>query len=264
MINKQWKGNPGRFHNPSKHNLLYGRKVMPNISSIYKITCLVNLMIYIGFTSRDPSSRWRHYRTQPHGYIGRAIRKYGIENFSFEVIYQSWDPNHTLNTMEPYFIQKFDSYRSKFGYNLTLGGDASLGYVPSSETREKIRAANLGKKQSLETTRKRSESLKRCYSERRRRNTFKEISYETRAMHWKRNSDKLIEGRRNSKKWKDSVTSDEYKKKKMLADPRSRKVFVDGILYHSIRDASRNQSTFSYGQLRAILLAGGNDIVFFA
>lgn len=49
-----------------------------------------------------------------------AIRKYGIQNFTFEILYQSKDRSHTLIEMEPHFISEYDSMRN--GYNMNLGG----------------------------------------------------------------------------------------------------------------------------------------------
>lgn len=55
------------------------------------------------------------------------MRKYGIENFTFEVIYQSWDLEDCLKIMEPKFIREYNSFAPS-GYNLTSGGDGSIGY----------------------------------------------------------------------------------------------------------------------------------------
>ena len=63
----------------------------------------------------------------------------------------------------------------------------------------------------------------------------------------------LIEGRRNSKKWKDSVTSEEYRNLKRETSSRSKKLKVDGVLYNSIREAS-GKTDISYYSLRMILL----------
>jgi hypothetical protein len=50
-----------------------------------------------------------------------SIRKHGIENFEFDIIYQSLDQQHTKQIMEPYFVELFGSYKN--GYNCTRGGD---------------------------------------------------------------------------------------------------------------------------------------------
>ena len=58
---------------------------------MYKITCLVNGKIYIGFTSRSFQERWReHVRDSkcdtPPTVLSRAIKKYGMHNFKHEVV----------------------------------------------------------------------------------------------------------------------------------------------------------------------------------
>lgn len=82
--------------------------------------------------------------------------KYGIENFEFEIIYQSKDIEHALKIMEPYFIKLFDTYNN--GYNRTLGGDGTLGRIVSQETKEKLRILKTGTKHSKDTKLKMSKS----------------------------------------------------------------------------------------------------------
>jgi len=158
---------------PSKHNLLYGRKVMPEviysgtpekIYSIYKIINSTNGKIYVGFTSKNPISRWkrhiRHSKTSTRP-LYASIRKHGIEQFNFMIIYQSWDPDHTLNVMESYFIKKYNTIDSRFGYNLTKGGEClqwtdkmrekARTRKHSEETKRKIKESNIGLRRSEET-----------------------------------------------------------------------------------------------------------------
>lgn len=93
---------------------------------IQKITNLINQHSYIGKTEAiDPTDRWKEHLCEAkrerssHRAIYRALRKYGEENFSFEVIEETTDPN----SREQYYIQFYDTYRN--GYNETLGGDGS-------------------------------------------------------------------------------------------------------------------------------------------
>lgn len=114
------------------------------ICGIYKITNLVNSKAYIG-QSRDIKKRWiDHRRKSPHlsnVYLHRSIRKYGIENFSFEVLEECKPEN--LNVLERKYILLHRTLKP-FGYNLDLGGGPQKEI--SEETREKIRAATLGNK----------------------------------------------------------------------------------------------------------------------
>lgn len=53
-------------------------------------------------------------------HLCRAIKKYGPENFVFEVIYQSKEKEHTLLEMEAYFINYYNTMKA--GYNMSIGG----------------------------------------------------------------------------------------------------------------------------------------------
>ena len=90
--------------------------------SIYKITNNINGKCYIGFTE-DVDRRWKqHKRLLNRGVkpLYQAFRKYGLQNFTFEVIYESEDRGETLLIKEPYFIKLYDSIKS--GYNFLEGG----------------------------------------------------------------------------------------------------------------------------------------------
>ena len=93
---------------------------------IYKITNTLNNKVYIG-QSNDPNKRWidhKYYaRKKPVQYIHRAMIKYGIENFSFEIIASSWSNNQkNIDDLETDLIQKYDSRNSEKGYNIAPGG----------------------------------------------------------------------------------------------------------------------------------------------
>lgn len=101
-------------------------KGIKNIGYIYKITNLVNGKCYIGQTSQNIRKRWRdHINTSNeknsnyYNYpLYKAFRKYGINNFKFEII-EECNVNE-LNEKEIFYIEEFNSYKD--GYNQTLGG----------------------------------------------------------------------------------------------------------------------------------------------
>lgn len=151
---------------------------MSSIYSIYKVTNAINGKVYIGFDSNWPNRQKNHkyLSNKRNQKIYSAIRKYGWDNFIWEVIYQSKDGKHCLNEMESYFIKQFDSYQN--GYNSTLGGEGTLGRITTNTTKNKISQAlknkpktkdhilkmsesRKGKKPSEESLRKRSDSMKR-------------------------------------------------------------------------------------------------------
>ena len=96
---------------------------------IYKIENLINHHKYIG-QSTDIQDRWkkekqRAFQERAHDYnypLSRAFRKYGIDNFSFEIIEEC--EIEKLNEREQYWIAYYDTFFH--GYNQTLGGDHSI------------------------------------------------------------------------------------------------------------------------------------------
>jgi group I intron endonuclease len=111
-----------------------------NIYSIYKSTNIITGECYIGFDSNWPRRKKYHKRfskKQNNYKFYNAIRKYGWDNFEWEVIYQSKDDRHTLNTMENFFIIEYNSFNN--GYNSTLGGDGTIGYKHTEETKQKMK-----------------------------------------------------------------------------------------------------------------------------
>ena len=115
-----------------------------NIYSIYKITNKVNEKLYIGFTNKIPLKRFQNhcssaFKNNSQYEIHKALRKYGKFNFVFEILYQSYDNKHTLKVVEKHFIREFNShYQNGHGYNMTYGGNGSIGYRHSTETKKKI------------------------------------------------------------------------------------------------------------------------------
>ena len=116
---------------------------------IYKITNLINNKIYIGQTT-NVKERFRHHKQAPfrkgsrdyNKPLYRAIRKYGLDNFSFEIIDKSAKSIDELNDKEINYIKLFDSIiDSGHGYNLESGGNNGL---KSEYTKKKISEAHKG------------------------------------------------------------------------------------------------------------------------
>ena len=118
------------------------------IYSIYLITNNVNQKKYVGVTY-DFAGRMRgHKGCYSDSYLSRAILKYGWDNFSKEVIFQSLDKDFAYKEAESLFIKEYSTKDPQFGYNLTDGGEGSPGYIVSNATREKQRLAKVGKRLS--------------------------------------------------------------------------------------------------------------------
>lgn len=92
---------------------------------IYKITNKINNKVYIG-QSKDIEKRWKEHKfgcfnkniSDYDSKKNRAFRKYGIDNFCFEVI-ELLD-ELLLDEREKYWIQYYDSVNN--GYNTSYGG----------------------------------------------------------------------------------------------------------------------------------------------
>ena len=109
---------------------------------IYKITNNLNNKIYIGLKTLTVKESKSYYGSGTA--IKNAIKKYGKHNFTKTILEHNvadWD---LLKEREQYWIEYYDSYNN--GYNMTLGGDGTLGHIVSDETKEKLRKAFKGKK----------------------------------------------------------------------------------------------------------------------
>ena len=138
-----------------------------NAGIIYKYTSPSN-KVYIGQTvdeqGRISKHKWQA-KNNPKDYFHKALAKYGFNNFKYEVLFYTKSNSKEnlkviLNTMEKYYIKKYQSNIK--GYNLTDGGEGILN--ASTETRDKIRKANLGRKKSSTQIRKISNTLKEGYA----------------------------------------------------------------------------------------------------
>lgn len=89
---------------------------------IYKITNKVNGKSYIGQTRYTVEFRWRqHIHKKDNVYFHNAIHKYGIDNFTIEILEEC--KYEDLNSREIFYIAKYNTFKE--GYNLTIGGDGN-------------------------------------------------------------------------------------------------------------------------------------------
>lgn len=158
------------------------------VIGIYCITNNINNKRYIG-QSKDIYKRWSVHicllnkGEHDNKHLQNSWSKYGESNFSFTIIEEC--DEECLDERECYYILKYNTIDSNFGYNLQCGGGVNriireetrlklieaakkshMNYVPGSrighmkgghlseETKEKLRQAHLGKKASEETKKK--------------------------------------------------------------------------------------------------------------
>ncbi len=100
------------------------------IGYIYTITNKINDKQYVGQTI-NPGKRWRQHRNDDIHYdivLGRVFRKYGVENFEFNIIEEC--ANEQMSERERFWIRELhtcvnDPYCN--GYNMTYGGESLYG-----------------------------------------------------------------------------------------------------------------------------------------
>lgn len=116
---------------------------------------------YVGITSKTkPEHRWnsgRGYAENPYFYA--AIQKYGWDGFEHIILVTGMD-EESAKRAECNLIKFWDTQNRLFGYNMTSGGDGTLGYHPSIETRAKLSEARRKENLSEETLLRRSAGLR--------------------------------------------------------------------------------------------------------
>jgi len=128
--------------------------------TLYVITNLINGKQYVGIAVDFERRCREHISGNGSQIVYQAIQKYGIDNLRFEAWYQG--DEQWIKTMERRVILALDTMAPS-GYNLTFGGEGSLGWRASEETRRKMSEAHKGMKlgpPSEETRRKISEACK--------------------------------------------------------------------------------------------------------
>ncbi len=115
---------------------------MSKITGIYKITSPTG-RIYIG-QSVDVLDRWRCHKNiynKNKTKLYYSFMKHTPSKHKFKLIERC--SKSALNEREQYYIEKYDTFETEHGLNLTSGGDSNV--VLSKETRAKISKARKGK-----------------------------------------------------------------------------------------------------------------------
>ena len=157
-----------------------------DFSCIYKLT-FPSGKIYIG-QAQSMYKRFQDYR-RPRAtkYLKRAILKYGIENMKVEILEKDV-PLELLDEREQFYLDTLQPFEDN-GYNICreasttrgrkrppeelvgiseyrkkMTGELNnfFGKTHTEETKQKIREAKLGKKQSEESVKKRVEKINKC------------------------------------------------------------------------------------------------------
>ena len=90
---------------------------------------------YIGKTTRTEAIRWKEHTRKAFNpnepdytnHLSAAIRKYGPENFSLNILEDNI-PDSILGEKEKYYIKLYDAQNPEKGYNCLSGGENSTIY----------------------------------------------------------------------------------------------------------------------------------------
>ena len=94
--------------------------------------------VYIGKSAKGARFRWSQHVYQskhPKQPISYAIAKWGKENVKVIVLART-DDQVALSGLEQFYIDDYGTRDPHFGYNLTDGGDGTVGYVQTDEWRK--------------------------------------------------------------------------------------------------------------------------------
>ena len=124
---------------------------------VYKITNTVNNKAYIGISIHEPEKGRikKHLSGQGNRIIANAVKKYGKDAFTYEVL-EANVFDEFLPELEVFYIAQFNTV-VPHGYNLTYGGDHK---IPCEQTRRKMSEAKKGRKHSVKARMNMSEAKK--------------------------------------------------------------------------------------------------------
>lgn len=139
---------------------------------IYKITNIIDNKVYVG-QSTAPRTRWSRHKSDARlnkngAHLYRAMRKFGIDNFEFEIIAQAESVEDT-DRLEIEYIKQFNSSDREFGYNIHEGGQGIR--IISEETRKKI--SKLKKDNTYRLGSKTSDETKKLLSDANKGNRYR-------------------------------------------------------------------------------------------
>lgn len=106
---------------------------------------------YIGITSKQPNQRWengRGYTEEHQSAMYRAIQKYGWDNIQHNILFDNLTEKEAKQK-EIELIEKFHTFIHDMpccGYNMTKGGEGSVGHIAGEKVLTTNRKRLLGKK----------------------------------------------------------------------------------------------------------------------
>jgi group I intron endonuclease len=124
------------------------------ICGIYCYTNKQNGKKYVGQSKDILERKYNHtyLKNKREIVFEKAIRKYGIDNFDFEILIRCIPDQKLLDDLEKFYIKYLHSHISEWGYNIAWGGGAPMtGRKHSQETKDKVSKTKMGTITSEET-----------------------------------------------------------------------------------------------------------------
>jgi group I intron endonuclease len=233
----------------------------------YKITCSINGKGYIGIASNGVKTRFnQHKHDAKKGAstpLHAAIRKYGVENFTIEVLGKTtnWDE---ICLIEREMILKYDTLtQNGRGYNVSTGGEGPFGVKRSTETKEKLseitkkwlaedpdRIQNLieaGRKQMADPARR--EQIRKGARDAWKRPDFREKFSSGKKKWANENRDLLSEQQKRIMARPEMRENLRKKAKAQMKDPSNREISKQGALQQWQNDEFKKKMTL---QMKAV------------
>lgn len=110
---------------------------LDNKWTVYVHINKVNGKRYVGITSLDLNNRWRNGDGYKKQVFGRAIAKYGWDNFDHVVLATELTAD-AANELEQVLISEWKTQDPTYGYNVVDGGGGICGFKFTDESRQKM------------------------------------------------------------------------------------------------------------------------------
>jgi len=121
--------------------------------TIYIIKNEINNKVYIGYTSKNIDERFitniKNAKKKINRRLYDSMNKYGHKKFTISVLDET-EVIESAKELESWYIHIFNSKNSKYGYNMTNGGDG--GYTLSEWTDTEKQNLYIQQKQNREKT----------------------------------------------------------------------------------------------------------------
>lgn len=123
------------------------------LSGVYIISNIKNNKKYIGSCTSSIKQRLNNHKNElkkgkhRNTYLQRSFNKYGIENFTFEIL-EEHDPEFCIS-MEQYWMNMLNVTNRKFGYNIAPVAGNSFGQKRTKQQRENISNSLKGKRKGI-------------------------------------------------------------------------------------------------------------------